>query len=199
MASAVSARQAAPEISTSAEALGNDLRALRKSKGLTITELALRIGRSVGYISQVERGLSEVSIGDLRKFANALEVPVGWFFVHDTMDENEVGYVVRADSRRVIGSADSGLMEELLSPDLSAPFEMLRSVFEPGAEMLDEQSRDTDEAGYVVSGELELWIGERHFHLRAGDSFRFKREPYRWRNPGSEQAVVIWVIAPPVY
>lgn len=199
MASTASARQTSPEIPTSAEALGNDLRALRKSKGLTLTELALRVGRSVGYVSQVERGLSEVSIGDLRKFANALGVPVGWFFVHDTMDENEVGYVVRADARRVIGSADSGLMEELLSPDLSAPFEMLRSVFEPRAEMLDEQSRDTDEAGYVVSGELELWIGERHFHLHAGDSFRFKREPYRWRNPGNQQAVVIWVIAPPVY
>ncbi|MEM9147373.1 MAG: cupin domain-containing protein, partial [Pseudomonadota bacterium] len=35
--------------------------------------------------------------------------------------------------------------------------------------------------------------------LFAGDSFRFEGEPYRWRNPGAESAVAIWVIAPPVY
>ena len=46
---------------------------------------------------------------------------------------------------------------------------------------------------------LELWIGERRFHLAAGDSFRIRREPFRWRNPGKDKAVVVWVIAPPVY
>ena len=44
-----------------------------------------------------------------------------------------------------------------------------------------------------------LWIGEKHFHLKPGDSFRFKGERHRWRNPGTEPAIAIWVIAPPVY
>jgi len=35
--------------------IGADLRALRKGRGLTLTELALRLGRSVGWLSQVER------------------------------------------------------------------------------------------------------------------------------------------------
>ena len=98
-----------------------------------------------------------------------------------------------------VGSRETGLVEELLSPDLGGSFEIFRSVFEPGAELPAPQRRATEEAGYVVSGELELWLDDRRFHLREGDSFRFSGELYRWHNPGDRPAVVIWVIAPPVY
>ena len=47
--------------------------------------------------------------------------------------------------------------------------------------------------------DLDLWIDDRQFRLEPGDSFRFAGERYRWRNPGTEPAVAIWVIAPPVY
>jgi len=182
-----------------APAIGQDLRALRKSKGLTLAELALRVRRSVGYLSQVERGLSEMSISDLRRVAAALDVPLGWFFAHDAVPAAERGYVVRADARRRVGNAEDGLTEELLSPDLGGAFEIFRSEFAPGAELPREGYRETEEAGYVVAGELEVWIGGRHFHLRTGDSFRFDHETYRWRNPGAVPAVLVWVIAPPVY
>ena len=182
-----------------APAIGRDLRALRKSKGLTLAELAPRVGRSVGYLSQVERGLSELSISDLRRVARALDVPLGWFFAHDAVPEAERGFVVRADARRRVGNAEDGLTEELLSPDLGGAFEVFRSEFAPGAELPRPGRRETEEAGYVVAGELELWIGGRHFHLRTGDSFRFDHETYRWRNPGAVPAVLVWVIAPPVY
>ena len=59
--------------------------------------------------------------------------------------------------------------------------------------------RNIPEGHYLIAGELEMWIGERHFHLHPGDSFRFKGERHRWRNPGPEPAIAIWVIAPPVY
>jgi len=182
-----------------APSIGQDLRALRKSKGLTLAELALRVRRSVGYLSQVERGLSEMSISDLRRVAQALDVPLGWFFAHDAVPAAERGYVVRADSRRRVGNAEDGLTEELLSPDLGGAFEIFRSEFAPGAELPRPGYRETEEAGYVVAGELEVWIGDRHFHLRTGDSFRFDHETHRWRNPGTVPAVLVWVIAPPVY
>ena len=60
-------------------------------------------------------------------------------------------------------------------------------------------ARDTEEAGYVVSGSLDLEIGGDWFALGPGDSFRFAGQPYRWRNRAGEPAVVVWVIAPPVY
>ena len=83
--------------------------------------------------------------------------------------------------------------------NLGGAFEIIRSVFEPGAESGPEKIRPTEEAGYIVSGTLELWISDKHLVLRAGDSFRFANEPYRWRNPGPDPTEAIWVIAPPVY
>ncbi len=182
-----------------AAGLGADLRALRKSRGLTLADLAVRLGRSVGYLSQVERGLSDISISDLGRVAGLLDVPISWFFAQGAAPEAERGHIVRGPARRRLGSAESGLTEELLSPDLGGSFEIIRSQFEPGAELAQDNHRRTEEAGYVVSGALELWISGRHFTLQAGDSFRFHDEPYRWRNPGPESCVVIWVIAPPVY
>lgn len=180
-------------------AVGRDIRALRKSRGLTLAELALKVGRSIGWMSQAERGRSALSINDLRLIAGALDAPISWFFAHEGVPAAERGYVVRAGSRRQIGSVEAGLTEELLSPDLGGAFEVVHSLFEAGAELESAVVRPTEEAGYVVEGRLELWVGERHFDLGAGDSFRFKGEPHRWRNPGPGRTLVVWVIAPPVY
>ncbi|MHA1529211.1 MAG: helix-turn-helix domain-containing protein [Alphaproteobacteria bacterium] len=179
--------------------VGADLRALRKARGLTLAGLALKVGRSVGWLSQVERDLAEPTISDLRRLADALDQPLSLFFGPSNAPEDERDYVVRWNSRRALGSAAEGLVEQLLSPDLSGSFEIVRSVFDPGAERTEYQVRPTEEAGYLIAGELELWIGERHFHLHPGDSFRFKGERHRWRNPGDVPAIAIWVIAPPVY
>lgn len=179
--------------------LAGDIRALRKARGLTLAEIALRLGRSVGWVSQVERGLSTPSLGDLRAFADLFAVPVSLFFSHDVPAENERGVVVRAGSRRTLGTSESGLVEELLSPDLGGSFEMLRSVFAPGAALSTQASRPTEEAGYVVAGTFDIEISGVWHRLAEGDSFRFEGKPFRWRNPGAVPAVVIWVVSPPVY
>ena len=62
--------------------LGADLRALRKARGMTLTDLAEGLGRSVGWLSQVERDLSEPSISDLRGMAERLDVPMSFLFAH---------------------------------------------------------------------------------------------------------------------
>ncbi|MEP6566502.1 MAG: XRE family transcriptional regulator [Mesorhizobium sp.] len=179
--------------------LAGDIRALRKARGLTLAEIGLKLGRSVGWVSQVERGLSTPSLSDLRAFAELLAVPVSLFFSHDVPVENERGVIVRAGSRRRLGTSESGLVEELLSPDLGGSFEMLRSVFAPGAELKTEARRPTEEAGYVASGIFDIEISGVWHRLGEGDSFRFDGKPFRWRNPGAEPAIVIWVVSPPVY
>ncbi len=179
--------------------LGADLRALRKARGLTLKALAGEVGRSVGCLSEIERDLRAPATDDLRRLARALDQPISLFFGAAAGPEAERGHVVRAGARRRLGGVVDGLTEELLSPDLTGGFEILRSVFAPGAEQPEPQARPTEEAGYLISGRLDLWIGERRFALGPGDSFRFRDEPYRWRNPGRAPAVAIWVIAPPVY
>ncbi|BCG87695.1 XRE family transcriptional regulator [Mesorhizobium sp. 113-3-9] len=179
--------------------LAGDIRALRRARGLTLAEIALKLGRSVGWVSQVERGLSTPSLSDLRAFADLFGVPISLFFSHDVPVESERGVVVRAGRRRTLGTSETGLVEELLSPDLGGSFEMVRSIFAAGAEMKTEQLRPTEEAGYIASGIFEIEIAGVWHRLGEGDSFRFEGKPYRWRNPGTQPAVIIWVVSPPVY
>ncbi|MCK4861684.1 MAG: helix-turn-helix domain-containing protein [Rhodobacteraceae bacterium] len=188
-----------PQDTDHSAALGRDLRALRKSRGLTLNELAIGIGRSVGFLSQIERGLSAPSINDLRALAKAFEVPVSWFFLTDEGDEAEREYIVRAGNRRALGTTEEGIIEELLSPDLGGSFEMFQSTIQPRTEQTEMVYRETEEAGYLVSGQIDLWIEDQKFSLTAGDSFRFDHKPVRWHNTGDELAVIIWVVSPPVY
>jgi transcriptional regulator with XRE-family HTH domain len=179
--------------------LGADLRALRKARGVTLADLATRLDRSVGWLSQVERDLSEPSITDLRMIAAQLGVPVSLLFTHAPTPAREAGFVVRNGSRRAIGSHTAGLVEELLSPDLTDDFEMVHSTFEPHSRITKPVSRPTQEVGYLISGKLDLDINGQSFTITPGDSFRIRGEPFRWINPYLEPAVAIWVIAPPVY
>ncbi|MEP5758563.1 MAG: XRE family transcriptional regulator [Litoreibacter sp.] len=181
------------------KSLGVDLRALRKSRGMTLVDLAAVLGRSVGWLSQVERDKSEPSVDDLRGIAKALDVSVSSLFRNGATPAHEQGYIVRSNARRPIGSREAGLVEELLSPDLTDDFEMVHSTFEPGAHLSELNSRPTQEVGYLISGNLDIEIDGALFKLKPGDSFRIRGQTYRWSNPYQDPCKVIWVIAPPVY
>lgn len=181
------------------DSLGADLRSLRKARGLTLADLADQLGRSVGWLSQVERDLSEPSVNDLRYIARALEVPISILFGRTNAPHEEAGFVVRKGARRPLGSNEGGLTEELLSPDLTDDFEMVHSTFAPHSAIKEVVTRPTQEVGYLISGKLDLVIGTRSFTIYPGDSFRIRGEAHSWANPYDAPAVAIWVIAPPVY
>ncbi len=79
---------------TTPRTLGADLRALRKARGLTLSELARRLERSVGWLSQAERDLSQPSVADLRGLARELGVPVSMLSTPAASDREEAGFVV---------------------------------------------------------------------------------------------------------
>jgi len=179
--------------------VGADIRSLRKSRGMTLSALCSSLGRSVGWLSQIERGQTDPSIPDLKSIAALFGVPVSFFFRHEDAPESERGWIVRSDARAAMGSLEDGLKEELLSPDLNRDFEMIRCVFASGTKRDLMEARDTQDGGYIVSGELEVTIGEQRYLLKKGDSFQFDRQPYGWRNISNEETVVIWIISPPIY
>ncbi len=200
MAASIKTRQELANSQSQDDArLGEEIRKLRKARGKSLEELGEAIGRSISFLSQVERGGATASIADLKGIAQLLGVPLGWFFVNDRVPLNERGRIVRSSSRRQLGTVTSGFLEELLSPDIGGSFEMLLSRFEPGAALASPLLRDTEEEGYVVAGVLDVWMSKKKFRVTAGDSFRIVREPFRWANPGDQEAVVVWVIAPPSY
>jgi len=182
--------------------VGEQVRDLRKAKSMTIQALAAACNRSVGYISQIERNLSVVTIPVLGIIADALDVNISWFFQGSALapaDERDV--IVRKSNRRKLDFTGTGMVEELLSPNLTGAFELVMGTFAPGSETSDENyARMGEEAGVIIKGELELWIGDRQFHLSEGDSFTFPRSsPHRSRNPGTTDTTVLWIISPPAY
>lgn len=179
--------------------LGADLRALRKSRRMTLEGVAGALGKSVGWVSQVERDISSPDIEDLTAFARLYGVPLSMLFGQPPTPPREQGRIVRAGARRQIGSRTGGLVEALLSPDLTDDFEVIHSTFAPGARLSVPKSRQTQEVGYLLSGRLLLSLDGEVYDIHPGDSFRIRGETYAWENPGTDPAVAIWVIAPPVY
>ncbi|WP_033069682.1 helix-turn-helix domain-containing protein [Thalassospira australica] len=179
--------------------IGPDIRALRLARKMTLEDLARALDKSVGWLSQVERNLSVPTVDDLHSIARVLEAPVSIFFGIADAPEDERGLVVRASARREIGERDSGLLEALVSPDLTDDFEVIHSTFLPGSALKKPRQRATKEVVYLVSGKLDVWIGGQKFTISTGDSFRIKGSEYRWANPYDDPAIAIWVISPPVY
>lgn len=179
--------------------LGADLRALRKLRGMTLSELADISGRSVGWLSQVERDLSNLSDEDLAEMARIYKVPVSLLTDDTATAEVEQGRVVRAGNRRDVGPQIEGLSETLVSPDLTDSFEVIHSVFAAGSQLTSFKQRPTQEVGYIVSGKLDIYLTDDKFTVHSGDSFRIREERFRWANPYATAAIALWVISPPVY
>jgi two-component system, OmpR family, response regulator len=60
--------------------IGNSIRELRKSSGLTLKQMARRTSLSVSLLSQIERAESSASISSLYKIALALDTPITSLF-----------------------------------------------------------------------------------------------------------------------
>lgn len=182
--------------------VGQQIRELRRARGLTLSELAAAAGRSIGNLSEMERGLSPITIESLDAISRALGVTVNWFFSGAAIappEERDV--VVRRAARRELNLGQAGTREELLSPSLSGRLEMILTTFAPGAGAGEPgRTRKGEEGGLVLSGRLELHDGGRTWLLEEGDSFQLRGDGAHWvRNPGARDAVVVWAITPANY
>lgn len=193
--------RALPSASMPPDQVGMEIRDLRKSRRITIKQLSEVTELSIGYLSEIERGLASPSIKALHDIAAALGVNISWFFHNaDAVDLSERDVVVRSGNRRTL-SFSSGITDELLSPNLRGNLELLLSRFEPGSSSgAEPYTHSGEEAGIVMQGVLELWVGDRKFVLKDGDSFSFASTlPHRYSNPGEVETIVIWAITPPSY
>jgi transcriptional regulator with XRE-family HTH domain len=186
------------EVSNDDPVLGERIRGLRKRRKLTLAQLAQACDLSTGYISQIERNLAFPSIPALVNIAKSLGVTVQWFFAGASpVPQDEHGYVIRRGNRLKI-QYDRGIVDELVTPKMSLQVEMIYTRLPAGTESAQSYSHNGDGVGFVMSGELEIWVGERHFHLYEGDSCSYSSgEPHRYKNPGADEAIIMWAISPP--
>jgi len=182
------------------EGIGPKLRLRRKVKNLSLQEVALRSGVSVGQISHIERGLSMPSMRSLRQVCEALGMPMGWLFEGETQADD--GIAVRAGSRRRLYLDAMGITKELLTPDACPGIQMMRIVIRPGGGTGDQPYNQPTGAkcALVQSGTLGLEVDGNEFMLGVGDSFAVDScRMIRFWCVGDEPCEMIWTVTPALY
>ncbi len=178
-------------------AVGQRLRNLRRARGLSLEAVASSTGLSIGFISQVERGLSSPSLRVLALLADTLQIGIGGLF-EATLDEPDPDpIVVFRKDRPELQLWRAGITKQLLTPPGGTQgLSLFHMVLKPSASTGNELfSHQGEEAGLVLEGRLTLVVEARTLHLMEGDSFRFEsRRPHRFSNPNPDgPTIVLWV------
>lgn len=145
------------------------LRQRRQELGLTLKEVADRAGLSVGFISQIERGITTPSLSSLASVSRVLGAHVGDFLSQPKV----TAPTTRHDERPHYAIGGSSLVYERLSS--SFPGNVLRSVIihEPPGHRSEPIAHEGEEIFFILDGAITVEVeGERHV-LEAGDSIHF--------------------------
>lgn len=179
-------------------AVGRRIRDLRRVRQLSLETVAERTSLSIGFLSQIERGLSSPSLRVLATLSDVLGVGMAALFgASPSADGASDQVVTRGLQRPELKLWRSGISKQLLS---AAGSDNRLNLFlvhiDPGGSAGDElYTHDGEEAGLVLEGEMMLTVDSETWSLKTGDSFRFaSRRPHRFSNPANDaKAVVLWV------
>jgi len=179
-------------------AVGQRIRDLRRTRAMSLETVAARTDLSIGFLSQIERGLSSPSLRVLATLADVLGVGIaGLFGAKEDAAAAPDAIVTRERQRAELNLWRTGISKQLLSPAGSeGRLNLFLVHMEPGGSTGDElYTHDGEEAGLVIEGEMKLTVDAKSWTLKHGDSFRFaSRRPHRFSNPsGDSKAVVLWV------
>jgi len=178
-------------------AVGSRIRDLRREHKFSLETIADRTDLSIGFLSQIERGLSSPSLRVLATLADVLGVGIAALFGARPSGDAASGVVTREVQRAELKLWRTGISKQLLSPaGTESRLNLFLVHMEPGGNTGDElYAHDGEEAGLVLEGEMILTVDAETWTLKQGDSFRFaSRRPHRFSNPAEDaKAVVLWV------
>jgi transcriptional regulator with XRE-family HTH domain len=196
------------------EDVGPRLRAHREQAGLSLRELARRLGVSPSAISQIETGKSRPSVSTLYSIVSELGMSLDELFGSPRTAQPAAAppaparrtprgrqpaerHVQRADSRAEI-DLESGVRWERLTPGPDHDTDFLFVTYDVGGSSSEgnrSMRHSGHEYGLVLSGTLEVTVGFDHYVLGPGDSISFDSTvPHRLTNLGEEPVRGVWVV-----
>jgi transcriptional regulator with XRE-family HTH domain len=163
-------QQAKREAEAAGEPLGTRLRTRRQHLDLTLKEVADRAGLSVGFISQIERGITTPSLSSLVSVAKVLGAHVSDFLSQPKVTVPMTRHAERPHYAIGVGS----FTYERLSS--SFPGNVLRSVIihEPPGYRSEPIAHEGEEIFFVLDGALTVEVDEERVVLEEGDSIHFQ-------------------------
>ena len=176
--------------------IGERIRNLRQSSSLTQEELAERAGLTKGFISQIERDLTSISLDSLIQLLEALDENISDFFREASAEK----IVYREQDRVPIEKEKIEKFELLVPGATNRRFEPVLLTLEQGQATPQERPHEGEEFGYVIRGKIDLRFGKEILQLKKGECFYFSAEKEHWlQNTGSQSAVVLWISSPPYF
>lgn len=180
--------------------IGLRLQGVRKGKGLSQRELAKRVGVTNSTISLIEQNKVSPSISSLKKVLDGIPISLADFFTFDVAPERDEGPFFRASQLPDLGN--NGIHYFLVGHNRRGrQMCILRELMPPGSDTGDSMlSHDGEEGGVIISGQVEITVGELVQVLGPGDAYYFEsRTPHRFRNIGATEAVLVSASTPPTF
>jgi len=178
-------------------ALGEALRRIRQGRKLSLNEVAAGTGISPSFLSLVENGRSDITIGRLTRLVEFFEISISDILPNPQAAEPDV---VRAAERRLIQSPAEGIDVYMLGVDTHRSMMPMLLVFEPGARLAEYGCHPGEEFLHVIEGTLELTLmGSPPRLVEAGDSAYYPGDRMHLFANASETSTlkVICVDSPP--
>jgi len=176
--------------------IAEKIKMLRQAKSLTQEELAIRAGLTKGFISQVERNLTSLSVESLIGILDALDEKPSAFFdgaidekiVFKLKDRVDMEWENVKNFQILVPAAQNRMMDPaLLELDV-------------GEKTPEEEPHEGEEFGFVLSGSVELFLGGQAYKLKKGECFYFKATRKHYiSNRRNSKAQLLWVSSPPYF
>ena len=178
--------------------LGQRIRLVRADRGMTLADVARETGLSTGFLSQVENGLTNVSLGALYRIAGALRTTAPELLVQGA---EPIVSVVRRDEGawRSADDAEPPQLARMLTSTPRRRMEIRECLVPPGFRSDPEWTHAGDEILYVLEGTFSVEVeGHGIETLEAGDTIVFVASvPHRWVGGDSEARLLNVVVLPP--
>jgi len=174
----------------SSGSLAERLRRRRKELGLTLKEVADAAGLSVGFISQVERGLTAPSLSSLVSISKILGNEISEFL---EQPRSEASYT-KHERRKPYQIEGQPLAYERISS--SFPGQTIHSVIihMPPGYRSEQISHEGEEMEFILQGSATSELEGETVVLHAGDSVHYPSiKPHGLWNHTDKETIVLWV------
>jgi len=176
--------------------IGERIRNLRQSSNLTQEELAERANLTKGFISQIERDLTSISLDSLAQILEALDENISDFF----REASEEKIIYQEKDRVAIEKEKIEKFELLVPGSTNRRLEPILLTLRKGESTPKEKPHEGEEFGLVLRGRVNLRFGRESLKLRKGECFYLSAEKEHWlQNSGSNEVVILWISSPPSF
>jgi len=177
--------------------IGKKVKELRTNKKLTLKELSELTTLSTGFLSQLERGLTNIATDSLQKIAQAFDVDLSFFFLSPKKMRN---CILRSYEKEVFQVVNSRFIHYHLAndfPERNLLPRMIELLPINSDEDLSQYAHEGEEFIYVLEGTLTLFLNNEQTELFPGDSAHYRSSiVHNWANYTSKMVRILVVSSP---